>query len=218
MPELVAEVEQPPAILAVERPMVLAEVRDVVHQVVEPPVIRPADKAASGILDLAEIAGKGDLLFVGNVLVMEDEHRVAVHPLIDRRDPLRGERLAQIQPAHLADKNRMNLADRNRHPQRPALKMTRKRYALVTLLSWRPTAWLLCPRLATRYDRTRRAAWATGCNSIWRRSAVALRASARPCAAPSWDCAPQSSKLARMTVICAVRAGPAAFFTSRITT
>ena len=53
------------------------------------------------------------LLVVGDVLVAEDQHRVAVHAGLDRRDVRLAQRLAQIDAAHLAGENRMDLADRD---------------------------------------------------------------------------------------------------------
>src|SRR5438477_3406862 len=86
MPELVAQIEQPAPVVARQRPVVLAEVRDIVHQRVEPLLVRLRHIAARRILDLAEIAGEGDLLCVGDVLIVKHEDRIAVHPGLDRRD------------------------------------------------------------------------------------------------------------------------------------
>ena len=115
MPELVAEIEQPAAVVARQRPVVLAEIGHVVHQRVEPLFVRLRDIAAGRVLDLAEIAREGDLLLVGDVLIVKHEDGVAVHPGLDRRDLVRGQRPTQIDPGHFADKHRMNLADRNGH-------------------------------------------------------------------------------------------------------
>jgi hypothetical protein len=115
VPELVAEVEQAAAVVARHRLMVLTEVRDVVHQRTEPLLVILGYGAAGRILDLAEISGEVDLLLVGDFLVMEDQYRIAIHPLVDCGDLAARQRAAQIDPADLADKDRMDLADRKSH-------------------------------------------------------------------------------------------------------
>jgi hypothetical protein len=115
MPELVAEIEQPPPIVAGKRPIVMPEVGNVVHQRIEPLFVRLGDVAAGGILDLAEIAGEGDLLLVGDILIVKDEHGVTIHPPVDCRDTVARQRLPQIDTRHLADKDRVDLTNGNSH-------------------------------------------------------------------------------------------------------
>src|ERR1051326_1416323 len=136
MPELVAQIEQPPPVVAGQRPVVLAEVRDIVHQGVKPLLVRLRHIAAGRILDLAEIAGERDLLLVGDVLIVKDEDGIAVHPGLDRRDVLAWQRPPQIHPRDLADKDRMDLANGDSHrlklPTRQTLlcpEKRQKRYA-----------------------------------------------------------------------------------------
>ncbi len=52
------------------------------------------------------MAGEGDLLLVGDVLITKDEHGVFVHARLDR---------AVIYASDLSEKHRMQRADRNRH-------------------------------------------------------------------------------------------------------
>ena len=66
-------------------------------------------------LELAEMAGEGDLLFVGDVLLAEDENGVLVHAGLDRGDLLGAERLAAVDPGDLSGEHRMQRADRNGH-------------------------------------------------------------------------------------------------------
>ena len=71
--------------------------------------------AASRILDLTEIAGEGNLLLVGNVLIMKNEHGETVHARFDRRDIGARQLLFQVGSRDLADKHRVDLTDRDRH-------------------------------------------------------------------------------------------------------
>ncbi len=70
-----------------------------------------ADRA----LDLAEIAAEGELLLVGDVLIVEHQHGIAVHPRLDRRRLVRREGLAQIDARDLADEHRMDLSNGDAH-------------------------------------------------------------------------------------------------------
>ena len=63
-------------------------------------------------LDLAEVFREFDLLVVGDVLIVEHQHRVTVHAGIDRGSLLAGQRLSQIDAGHLAGEHGMDLADR----------------------------------------------------------------------------------------------------------
>jgi hypothetical protein len=77
--------------------------------------VRLCDVAAGRVLDLAEIAGEGDLLLVGDGLVVKDQDGVTVHPGLDRRDLVARQGLPQIHPRDLADENRMDLANGDSH-------------------------------------------------------------------------------------------------------
>ena len=147
MPQLIAEVEQPAAVVARQRLMIPAEVRDVVHQRVKPMLLRLCDIAASRVLDLAEIAGERDLLIVGDVLVVEDEDRVTIHPGLDCSCLVPRQGQPQIHPRDFADENRMDLANGESHrSQAPeharekglCLQKRQKRYADVANLSCWP--------------------------------------------------------------------------------
>ena len=67
------------------------------------------------LLELAEMAGKGDLLGVGQLLAAKDQNRVFVHAGLDRGDRVIVERAAAIDAVDLAGKSRMQPADRYRH-------------------------------------------------------------------------------------------------------
>ena len=55
-------------------------------------------------LQLAEMPGECDLLFVGDVLIAEDQHDILVHARLDRGNLLLGERPSAIDTP-LVDKN-----------------------------------------------------------------------------------------------------------------
>ena len=112
MPQPVAEIEHAAAVVARERLALLVEVRDVDHPGLEAELMRLGDVAAECAFDLAEVLRERDLLVVGDVLVVEDQHRVAVHAGIDRGRLLAGQRLRQIDTGHLAGEHGMDLADR----------------------------------------------------------------------------------------------------------
>jgi hypothetical protein len=115
MPQLVAEVEQTAAIVARQRLVIVAEVRHVVDQRIEPLLLRPGHIAAGRVLDLTEIAAERDLLLVGNILAMKHQDRIAVHPGLDCHGFIGRESPAQIDPRDLADEDRMDLPDRDNH-------------------------------------------------------------------------------------------------------
>ena len=72
-----------------------------------------------GVLALAEIQRKGQLLFVRDVLVAEQQHGIFVHAGFDVGRFLRRQGLAQINARNLAEKMRMKLPDRDRHGVSP---------------------------------------------------------------------------------------------------
>jgi len=85
MPELVAEIEHAAAVVARHHLVVLAEIGDVGDVEGQPALAVLHDMAADGALDLAEIAAEGELLLVGDRLVVEHQHGVAIHPRLDQR-------------------------------------------------------------------------------------------------------------------------------------
>ncbi len=117
MPQLVAEVEHAAAIVPGEHAIVAVEVRDVGELDREAPILGFGHVAVHGRLDRAEVATERDLLLVAQRLVVEHEHRVAVHAGLDRRDLVGAERPAQVDAFDLADEERVQLADADRHVQ-----------------------------------------------------------------------------------------------------
>src|SRR5258708_5342212 len=81
--------------------------------------MRLDDIAAARILALAEIQGKGQLLFVRDVLVAEQQHSIFVHAGFDVAGLLRRQRLAQIDAGNLAEKMLAQLPDRDSHGVSP---------------------------------------------------------------------------------------------------
>ena len=62
-------------------------------------------------LQLAEMPGECDLLFVGDVLIAEDQHGILVHAHLDRGNLLLGERPSAIDTLNFPDEDRMELMD-----------------------------------------------------------------------------------------------------------
>jgi hypothetical protein len=119
MPQPVAELEEPHAVLGRHDPAVLVEVGEISDARSEPLVFALADMAGRCIaFELAEVAGEGDLLFVGDVLVAEDEHGVSVHAPLDRDDFFVAERLAAVYTRDLSCEDRMQRTDRYGHVNR----------------------------------------------------------------------------------------------------
>jgi hypothetical protein len=115
VPQAIAEIEQIGAAVLRQRLAVLAEVGDVVEARGEAVFIGLGDVAAAGVLALTEVQGEGHLLLVGDVLVVEHQHRVFVHGGLDLACFGLGERLAQIEAGHLADEVFLQLPDGDRH-------------------------------------------------------------------------------------------------------
>src|SRR5262249_8404833 len=89
-----------------------------VHAHLETPVLRLADVAAARILERAEVPAERHLLLVGQLLVVEDEHRIAVHAGLDRRDLVARKRSGDVDTRYLAHEDGMDLPDRNTHRDR----------------------------------------------------------------------------------------------------
>jgi hypothetical protein len=119
MPETIAEIEQMGAAVARQRLAVLAEVGNVIQPRRQAVVFLLGDGAAACLLALAEIQRKGQLLFVRDVLVAEQQHGIFVHAGLDIGRFLRRQGLSQIDARNLAEKMRMKLPDRDRHGVSP---------------------------------------------------------------------------------------------------
>ena len=115
MPQPVADREQPAAVVARHRPVVLVEVGDVGEGGRQPVLVGGAQAGVQRQLDLAEAAGEGELLLVVDVLVVEHQHRVSVHAGMDRGDLGGGEGAAHVDAGDLAGKARADLADGDGH-------------------------------------------------------------------------------------------------------
>jgi hypothetical protein len=115
MPELVAQVEHPPPVVARQRLVVLVEVGHVGQFRRQTAVGVGGDVAVPRPLDLAEIAAVGDLLVVGEALVVEHQDRVAVHARFDSRGLLGRKRLGDVDAGHLTHEKRVQLADFHAH-------------------------------------------------------------------------------------------------------
>ena len=112
MPQLVAEVEQIAAVVARRYPALGIEVRDVGDIGAQPHL-------GAGIVRIdferAEEPAEGELLLVGNRLLREDEHAVAVEGRLDlgKDSGITGRR--QIDAADLGAEGRMKRGQLDRH-------------------------------------------------------------------------------------------------------
>src|SRR5262249_8567867 len=95
--------------------VVLFDIRDIGELDAQPALLGFRDVAAGGVLEVPEIAPERDLLLVGHRLVVEHQHRVAVHAGLDPGHLLAPEPAGQFGPRDLADENGVNLADAQRH-------------------------------------------------------------------------------------------------------
>jgi hypothetical protein len=115
MPEAVADRIQASAVIARERPVVLVEVGDIGERVGQTVLLRTAQAGGNGQLDFAEALREGQLLLVGEGLIVEDQHGVLVHALVNGRNILGRERLGEVEAGGLADETRTDLADAEGH-------------------------------------------------------------------------------------------------------
>ena len=103
MPEHITQAEQAPPIIARQHIGVLVEVGDVIHLHGKAPVSDFGDIAGCG-LKRAEMAAKGQLLFVIDVLAVEDQHTEAVHAGINGGGIGSADGVFQINAGNHADK------------------------------------------------------------------------------------------------------------------
>ncbi len=89
MPEPVADGKKPAPVVIGEGLVVLIQVRDVGEGGRQAVFVGRPQAGADGLLQLAEAAAEGKLLLVGEILVVEDQHRVFVHPPMNSGDLLR---------------------------------------------------------------------------------------------------------------------------------
>jgi hypothetical protein len=73
------------------------------------------DVPAIGVLDLAKIAREGDLLLVGDVLIVEHQYGMAIHARFDRRDILAREQLGEIAAGHLTGEDERERTNQYSH-------------------------------------------------------------------------------------------------------
>ena len=86
--------------------MVGAEVGDVGHVRVQPPLLGARDVAAGGDFQRAEVAAELLLLLIGEVLVVEHQHGVPIHAGFQRRDLIARQRLGDVEAGDLAGEAR----------------------------------------------------------------------------------------------------------------
>jgi hypothetical protein len=116
MPQPVAQLEEPLAVVGRDDLAVPVEVGEIAHAGAEAAFRRLAD-GARPLLDLKrpEDRRKGDLLLVGDVLVVEDQHAVSVHARVDRVSIRATQRLPQVDARHFAGEGWRDRFDCQRH-------------------------------------------------------------------------------------------------------
>src|SRR5215472_213517 len=116
VPQPVAELEEPHPVAVRHDVAVLVEVGKIGDARAQPLILPfsyvPRRPVA---LEFAKVAGKSDLLLVGDVLVAKNQHRVFVHPCFDRGDVLGAEGPATNDARDLADEDWVDLTDRDGH-------------------------------------------------------------------------------------------------------
>ena len=120
MPQPVAQLEEPLAVVGRDDLAVPVEVGEIAHARAQPALRRLADGARPHLLlERPECAAEGELLLVGDVLVVEHQHGVAVHAGVDRRGVRGAERLAEIEARDLAADDRVKRPDFEGHRDTP---------------------------------------------------------------------------------------------------
>src|SRR5882757_1796630 len=110
-------------VIARQRLAVPAEVGDVVEAGLEPRILRLDDVAAARIFAFAEIQCERQLLFVGNVLIGEQQHGVFIHAGFDIPGLQRRQGFTQIDARNFTEEMRVKLPDRDRHGVSPGRGM-----------------------------------------------------------------------------------------------
>src|SRR5262249_14505774 len=94
-----------------QRLTVAAEVRDVVHARLRARALGLVVVAPARVFERPKVPAERHLLLVGELLVVEDEPRVAGHARLERRHLVRRQRLPDVDPGHLTHEHRVDLAD-----------------------------------------------------------------------------------------------------------
>jgi hypothetical protein len=113
--ELVAEREEPRAVVSLEHAVVLVEVRHVRERGGDPVAVGFAQTRIDRLLDRAQREGEGHLLLEGHRPAVEDEHRVAIHARVNGGRVLRRQRRGEVDAVDLAGEAGTDLSDRDGH-------------------------------------------------------------------------------------------------------
>src|SRR5438046_4203713 len=119
VPQPVADREQSPPVVPREDVVVLVEVGHVGEGRRQPVLVGSAQAGADCVLELTEAPAEGELLLVGELLIVEDEHGVLVHPGMDRLDVGGGERPREVDTADFSGETGTDLASRDGHRRQP---------------------------------------------------------------------------------------------------
>src|SRR3989454_7851065 len=119
MPQPVADREQSPPVVPREDVVVLVEVGHVGEGRRQPVLVGSAQAGADRVLELTEAPAEGELLLVVELLIVEDEHGVLVHPGMDRLDVGGGERPREVDTVDFSGETGADLASRDGHRRQP---------------------------------------------------------------------------------------------------
>ena len=116
MPQTVAQPEEPGPVVPCVDFAVLVEVGHVGKGGGKPLIARGAQAGADGVLDVAQAPREGELLVVGDPLVVEDEHGVPVHAGVDRLDLVGRQRPGHVDAFHFRGEAQADLAGDDGQP------------------------------------------------------------------------------------------------------
>ena len=118
MPQPVAEIEHPAAIVTPERFLVLVEIGRILHVERQPALGRGCNMAAGRGLERTKVAGKCALFIVGQAVIVEHQYGVAVHAGLDRVDFITRQRPRDVHTGHLAGELGIERANAECHHER----------------------------------------------------------------------------------------------------
>jgi len=102
VPEAIPELIEAAGVIGGPQPMVLVKVRDIGYFGAQAPLC--SGPGAARRLDFSELAGESELPIVIELLILENQHGVAVDRVPDRANRRRRERPAGINPGNRTDK------------------------------------------------------------------------------------------------------------------
>ena len=115
VPQAVTDREESAAVVVRHYLLVLVEVGDVGEHGRQTVFVRLAQAITAGVLEFAESAAEGQVLLVGEILIVEDEHGMRIHRGVDGGHVLGRDGVAQIQAVDFGGEALTNLLGGERH-------------------------------------------------------------------------------------------------------